>query len=283
MRGQRHGSRSRAGSEDICAPGLPQSPRTGDHADDYAALAADDASRLADLLCAVRDLLGAEYVPTADDRQSIASPTTLARSWKKSPARRFRSGPPRTPSTPAGIQGGARLDGSWYEADVAVDPLGGEVADQDLIAELGATSSLSAGSGTICASMAPACRSISLEVCVLPHFLRGDVEARLLDAFSDRLLADGGRGFFHPDNLTFGAGLFMSRMVAAAQAVAGVMEVQAVRLARYRFGSPAADGTLLELPAGGVLRLSPFEIAQLDSDPNFPENGRLTLLMRGGR
>jgi hypothetical protein len=59
--------------------------------------------------------------------------------------------------------------------------------------------------------------------------------------------------------------------------------VQAVRLARHRFGSPAADGTVKSLPAGGILKLAPFEIAQLDSDPSFPENGRLTLLMRGGR
>jgi len=32
-----------------------------------------------------------------------------------------------------------------------------------------------------------------------------------------------------------------------------------------------------------VLRLAPFEIARLDSDPSFPEHGRLTLDMRGGR
>ena len=210
-------------------------------------------------------------------RQSIASPTTLARSWKKSPARRFRSGPPRTLPSPAGIKAALAWTGSWYEADVAVDPLGGEVADQDLIAELGAYLEPFRRIGHDLrvdgARYVPI--DLALEVCVLPHFLRGDVEARLLDAFSDRLLADGGRGFFHPDNLTFGAGLFMSRMVAAAQAVAGVMEVQAVRLARYRFGSPAADGTLLELPAGGVLRLSPSRSRSSIAIQTFPRMGDL--------
>jgi hypothetical protein len=35
--------------------------------------------------------------------------------------------------------------------------------------------------------------------------------------------------------------------------------------------------------ANGVLPLGHFEIARLDNDPSFPENGILTLIMRGGR
>jgi len=35
--------------------------------------------------------------------------------------------------------------------------------------------------------------------------------------------------------------------------------------------------------ASGVLPLGPLEVARLDNDPGFPENGRLTLDMRGGR
>ena len=33
----------------------------------------------------------------------------------------------------------------------------------------------------------------------------------------------------------------------------------------------------------GILPLSPFEIARLDNDPGFQENGILNLDMRGGR
>jgi hypothetical protein len=92
-------------------------------------------------------------------------------------------------------------------------------------------------------------------------------------------------GFFHPDNLTFGEGIFVSRIVAAAQAVAGVQNVQVARLERYEIGEPlpGAKTAKDELPPHGVLSLGPFEIAQLDNDPSFPENGRLTLDMRGGR
>jgi hypothetical protein len=35
--------------------------------------------------------------------------------------------------------------------------------------------------------------------------------------------------------------------------------------------------------AQGVLALGSLEIARCDNDPNFPENGQLKLIMRGGR
>jgi hypothetical protein len=38
-----------------------------------------------------------------------------------------------------------------------------------------------------------------------------------------------------------------------------------------------------ELPPAGELTLGPFEIARLENDPNFPEHGRLTLDLRGGK
>jgi hypothetical protein len=33
----------------------------------------------------------------------------------------------------------------------------------------------------------------------------------------------------------------------------------------------------------GLLRLGPLEVAQLDSDPSFPEHGTLKLKLGGGR
>jgi hypothetical protein len=117
---------------------------------------------------------------------------------------------------------------------------------------------------------------IALEVCVLPGFMRAHVKAALLDLFSNRTLPDGRRGFFHPDNLSFGDGIFLSRLIATAQAVSGVESVMVSRLQRL------FEGANREIEAG-VLRLSPFEIARLDSDPSSPENGQLRLEMRGGR
>jgi hypothetical protein len=53
---------------------------------------------------------------------------------------------------------------------------------------------------------------IEISVCVLPHYLRGHIEAALLDLFSSGVRSDGQLGFFHPDNLTFGEGIYVSKM-----------------------------------------------------------------------
>jgi hypothetical protein len=117
---------------------------------------------------------------------------------------------------------------------------------------------------------------LAMEVCVRPDSLRARVKAVLLDLFGDSILPDGRRGFFHPDGLSFGDGIYLSRLVATAQAVAGVQSVRVTRLQRL-FEGPARE---IET---GVLALGPFEIARLDNDPDFPENGQLRLEMRGGR
>jgi len=64
-----------------------------------------------------------------------------------------------------------------------------------------------------------------------------------------------------------------------------VQSVKVARLERYEVGepSPGFEPAREEVPPHGVLTLAPFEIAQLDNDPNFPEHGRLTLNLRGGR
>jgi hypothetical protein len=94
--------------------------------------------------------------------------------------------------------------------------------------------------------------------------------------FSNRALPDGRFGFFHPDNLTFGDGIYLSKLVALAQAVPGVESVQVTRLQRLGEGD---HGEREE----GVLRLGPLEVAQLDNDPGFPEHGTLKLKIGGGR
>jgi hypothetical protein len=117
---------------------------------------------------------------------------------------------------------------------------------------------------------------IELIVCVLPDYLRGHVKAALLDAFSNRQLPDGSLGFFHPDNLSFGEGVFLSKLVAVAAALPGVENVKVKTLERLFEGE---NGEI----ANGVLPLGPLEVARLDNDPGFPENGVLTLELRGGR
>lgn len=117
---------------------------------------------------------------------------------------------------------------------------------------------------------------IEMQICVKQHYLRGHVEAALLEIFSGRVLSDGRLGFFHPDNLTFGEGIYLSRLVAAAQAVTGVESIRVTKLERLGEGD---RGELEE----GILKLGPLEVPRLDNDPNFPERGTLKITMRGGR
>ena len=85
-----------------------------------------------------------------------------------------------------------------------------------------------------------------------------------------------GLDFFHPDNLRFGQGIYLSRLVAAAKAVEGVETASVYRF--QRLGLPNGDAL-----KNGILPMGTWEIAQLDNDPSFPENGRLELKMGGGR
>jgi hypothetical protein len=168
--------------------------------------------------------------------------------------------------------------GSWYEAQVAVDPFGREEGDPQLLDmikdRLYRYRRIGHDLAVLPAQYVPL--DIAMTVCVLPHYLRGHVEAALLDIFSNRVLPNGRLGFFHPDNLTFRAGIYLSRLVAAAQAVTGVESVKVTRLQRLYEGD---HGELKD----GVLRLGPLEVARLDNDPSFPEHGRLVLDVRGER
>jgi hypothetical protein len=69
--------------------------------------------------------------------------------------------------------------------------------------------------------------------------------------------------------------VYLSRIVAAAQAVDGV---EAVWVQKFdRMGAP--DPSAL---ANGVIQIGDLEIAQLANNPNFRDRGRLVLEAGGG-
>ncbi len=168
--------------------------------------------------------------------------------------------------------------GSWYEADVAIDLLNSESVDAALLCEITRYLCRFRRMGhdlrVLPAKYVPL--DLKLEVCALPGYLRAHVKAALLNAFSNRVLPGGRRGFFHPDNLTFGEGVFLSRIIAAAQAVAGV---ECVKVARFHRLFESSNQEI----ENGVLPLRVDEIAQLDNDPTYPEHGKLEIQVNGGR
>jgi hypothetical protein len=168
--------------------------------------------------------------------------------------------------------------GSRYEAHVAIDPLGSEQLDAPLLEEIKGYLHRyrRIGHDVVVAAAHYIPLKIAMTICVQPNYLRGHVEAALLDVFSNHVLPQGGKGLFHPDNLSFGDNIYLSKLVAVAQSVTGVASVAIDKLERL-FEGP--NGEL----ASGVLPLGPLEIARLDNDPGFPENGTLLLTLRGGR
>ncbi|AFY34128.1 putative baseplate assembly protein [Calothrix sp. PCC 7507] len=171
-----------------------------------------------------------------------------------------------------------RWTGSWYEVLVVIDPLASQTDSRELLNAIAQHlyRYRRIGHDVVVKPAIYVPLDIALTVCVQPNYLRGHLKADLLNAFSDRLLADGRRGFFHPDNLTFGTGIALSQLVATAQKVSGVESVSVTRLQRLYVGE---NGEIEQ----GILPLNPLEVAQLANDPNFPENGKFELFMRGGR
>jgi hypothetical protein len=171
-----------------------------------------------------------------------------------------------------------RWTGMNYEALVAVDPFGTDTIQHSLLRKiehyLHASRRIGHDVRVVQAQYVPI--ALAMTICVLPNYLQAHVKAALLAAFSNGILPDGTHGFFHPDKLNFGNSIPVSAIVAAAQAVPGVMSVTVNTLERLGEDSRAA----LDL---GVLLIGPMEIAQLDNDPNNPEHGTLAFTMRGGR
>lgn len=182
---------------------------------------------------------------------------------------------------PAEVQrAGAELrwTGGWYTVRVAIDPRGSSEASPALLAaiarKLHRYRRIAHDVQVVLARYVPI--DVEITVCVRPHFLRGHVQAALLDVFRSGLRGNGEPGFFHPDRLSFGEAVHVSRLVAAGYGVEGVESVEVTRLERLFIG-PKHE---LE---NGLLPIGPLEVARLDGDPLNPEHGKLRIEPKGGR
>ena len=171
-----------------------------------------------------------------------------------------------------------RWTGSWHTVFLTVDRVQGREIDADFEKQLRAHLERFRMMGYDLEVDGPRYvpLEIEMEVCVRPDYFRGDVRRALLEVFRPRLFAYGQRGVFHPDNLTFGQSVYLSRIYTAAQAVQGVDSVEVKTF--QRMNNPASSG--LE---NGRLNMSRQEIARLDNDPNFPMHGVLRVIPKGGK
>jgi Baseplate J-like protein len=171
-----------------------------------------------------------------------------------------------------------RWTGSWHTVFLMVDRLGSLLVDNNFKESIRDLVERYRMAGYDLEVDAPRFVSLQIEmhVCVKPDYFRTDVKAALLEIFSNRVLPDGRRGVFHPDNFTFAQTVYLSPLIAAAQALDGVQSVQITVFQRQGYDDPKP----LE---AGFLPMGRLEIARCDNDPNFAERGVFVLTVGGGK
>ena len=170
-----------------------------------------------------------------------------------------------------------RWTGSWYTMFLVIDRRGGLPVDTAFTQSLRDHMERYRLTGYDLEIVGPVFVPLDIElgVCVLPAYFAASVQQQLLRRFGTASDAQGRAGFFDPDAFSFGDPLPLSAVMEAAMSVPGVASVDVSVFQRWG-RTPAGE------IAAGILRAAPLEVLRLDNDPNFPENGRLVLTMKGG-
>jgi predicted phage baseplate assembly protein len=167
-----------------------------------------------------------------------------------------------------------RWTGSWLTAFVTPDPLGSFRLAPELRTELANLMDAVRQVGREVFVRNPRYVNIDLEIeiCVEPSAYAGQVKAAVLEAMLGRTGVRPIKGFFDPDNFTFGTPLRRAALEAAVQDVPGVLAVEEIRI-RAR---GVTDWRVLEEL---TFEVHDDQIIRLQNDPRFPERGSLRILV----
>jgi hypothetical protein len=170
-----------------------------------------------------------------------------------------------------------RWTGSWRTVFLTIDREGNQLVDAAFIDGLRSCLEQFRMAGQDLEVDAPSFVSLEIEivVCIKTGYFRSDVVSALSAVLSNSTLPNGQKGVFHPDNFSFGQTVYLSPVVAAAQAVDGVASVNVTKFRRQ------GDASQTTVPPS--IQLGRLEIARLDADPNFPERGTLAIIPQGGQ
>ena len=180
------------------------------------------------------------------------------------------------PGVIAQARGTLRWTGSWYTAFASVEPVG--VLSAQLLKETLARLNLLRMMGTDLAVEGAVIVGlrIVMKICVAPDHFAGDVYAALMKVFIAGNQCSGQPGLLNAANFSFGETVYASPLVAAAQAIDGV--VAATLVTFTRMDNPSVDGV-----AAGYITLGRLEIPRCDNDPNHLDRGVFQLQMEGGK
>jgi len=117
---------------------------------------------------------------------------------------------------------------------------------------------------------------IHIVVCAGESYWREDVRFVLEQEFSDGWTSDGRRGFFNPDEWTFGQALHRSAIEGRIHRVVGIEHVVSITMKRFSAPLPG-------VPGAEVLEIGFDEVVLLANDPNHLERGLIRFEVQGGR
>jgi hypothetical protein len=182
--------------------------------------------------------------------------------------------------TLAGVEqalGTLRWTGSWYTAFVSVEPVGAwsKTLKKSIKKSLNVMRMMGTDLKVEQADMVGL--AIGLTICVAPNYFQGDVYAALWQVLVTGDSCTGTPGLLSSENFQFGATVYASPIIAAAQGVPGVVSVQMTVFARQDSLPP--QGT----PVPVFLQMQPLEIPCCNNDPNNLDLGLLTLTLDGGK
>jgi hypothetical protein len=168
--------------------------------------------------------------------------------------------------------------GSWRTVRVTIDPEGTTTLDEPLRAAVAAHLEAVRLIGEDIELRPP--RFVPLDirivVCALAEVWREDLRFVLEQEFSDDWTSDGRRGFFHPDEWSFGQALHRSRIEGRLHQVAGIEHVVSIVMKRFDAPTPG-------VPDAEVLEMGFDEVLLLANDPDHLQRGLIRFDIRGGR
>jgi hypothetical protein len=115
-----------------------------------------------------------------------------------------------------------------------------------------------------------------IRFCLQDMSFRDQVFRDLNSALGDDLGSDDSKGFFHPDNWSFGQSVTLSGLYSAIARVQGIDCAEVMIFKRLL--KPQND----ELTTG-IIPMQWDEIPRLENDRNFPEHGKMNFELVGGR
>jgi hypothetical protein len=168
--------------------------------------------------------------------------------------------------------------GSWRAVRLVIDPVGVDVLDPQLAADVAAHLEAVRLIGEDLEIRPPRFVPLEIEIdlCLHADFWPEDVRWVLQQEFSAGWTPDGRMGFFHPDAWSFGQALHRSQIAGRLETIAGIEHIGEIRMRRFNRPPPP-------VAAPEMLEVAFDEIFLVKNNPDQRELGFITFNLGGGR